>query len=387
MRIAIVRRALNSSFSMDVYADGLVTGLRQVRPQWSVVEITPSFSEYQGSIVNRIGKYYQRYWSFSRQIQKRTDIDIYHIVDHSDGHLVYGLRKTGKPIIITCHDLINYIQPENLDNQSKLPLISKQIWNYAVQGICHADYIVTVSDHTAKDVRKIFSIAPIKLTTAYNGVDPVYRPLSQPQAASIRATYGIAHDTFCLLNVGSNHPRKNVFSILKALAELRQQTAPIHYPQVHFIKAGADFTNEQKIFITEQNLTDCVTYAGKPDKEALAWLYCVADALIAPSIYEGFGITLLEAMACGTPVITSNVTSLPEVVGEAGIMVAPEDTQAIVEAILKLINDVNYRDNLIKQGTQRVKTFTWQNAAETVAQVYEKAIAPEAYLPHHSQSA
>ena len=376
MRVAIVRRASNASFSMDVYADGLVSGLRQARPQWSIAEITPSFSEYQGSVIDRIGKYYQRYWSFSQQIQKRTDIDLYHIVDHSDGHLVYGLRKTGKPVIVTCHDLINYIQPENLDNQSKIPFISKQVWNYAVRGICYADHIVTVSDHTAKDVEKIFGLDPAKLTTAYNGVESVYRPLPPHRADALRASYGIAKDSFCLLNVGSNHPRKNVFTVLRALAALHRQNKP-----VYFIKAGADFTSEQKIFIDDQNLTDWVSYIGKPDKATLAGLYGAADVLVAPSIYEGFGITPLEAMASGTPVITSNVTSLPEVVGEAGIMVSPEDTLAIVEAISKLMDNAAYNADLVEQGIQRVKAFTWKNSAETVAQVYEKVIATKENVP------
>ena len=382
MRIAIVRRALNSSFSMDVYADGLVSGLRKVRPHWSVVEITPDFSEYQGSVLHRIGKYYQRYWSFSRQIRNKTDVDLYHIVDHSDGHLLYGLRKTNNPAIVTCHDLINYIQPENLDNQSKVPLVSKQMWNYAVRGIRYADHIVTVSDHTAKDVEEIFSVPSARLTTAYNGVDPIYRPLPYEQTATLREQYGISSDTFCLLNVGSNHPRKNVFAILESLLELRQKGALLH-----FIKAGADFTDKQKTFIGEQNLTDCITYAGKPDKETLARLYGAADVLVAPSIYEGFGITLIEAMACGTPVITSNVTSLPEVVGEAGIMVDPEDNQAIVAAVLRLMNDSGYRADLARRGEQRAKAFSWEKSAETVAQVYERAIASKVSRMHYPHSA
>ncbi len=365
MQVAIVRRALNASISMDVYANGLVSGLRQVRPNWEIIEITPPFSEYQASILSRVGKYYQRYWKFPRHLQ-RAGIDLYHIVDHSDAHLVYSLSKAKQPTVVTCHDLINYIQPENLNNQSKLPLVSKLIWNYCVKGICQADHIVTVSDHTAQDVTTIFGIESARLTTAHNGVDPLYQPLSSVQIAALRAQYSLDSSTFCWLNVGSNHPRKNVLTVLKALALLRQQNAP-----VHFIKAGADFTSEQKTFIDRQNLTDRVSYIQKPDKETLVGLYGVADALVAPSHYEGFGITPLEAMACGTPVITSNVTSLPEVIGDAGIMVSPEDADAIAQATQRLIDNPDEKHRLIQAGLQRVKAFTWSAAAETVAKVYE----------------
>lgn len=365
MRVAIVRRALNASISMDVYADGLVSGLRQVRPDWEIVEITPSFSEYQGSMLSRVGKYYQRYWRFPRRIQ-RAGIDLYHIVDHSDAHLVYSLSKANKPTVVTCHDLINYIQPENLDNQSKVPLVSKLIWNYCVRGICQANHIVTVSDHTARDVTNIFGIDPTRLTTAHNGVASIYQPLPPEASAAARAQYGLNPSTFCWLNVGSNHPRKNVLAILQALALLCQKNVP-----VHFIKAGADFTDEQKKFIDCQNLTDQVSYIQKPDRETLVQLYCAADALVAPSHYEGFGITPLEAMACGTPVITSNVTSLPEVVGDAGIMLPPDDIAAIARATQMLIDNPDEKHRLIQAGLRRVNAFTWENAAKTVAEVYE----------------
>ena len=370
MRVAIVRRALNASFSMDVYADGLIGGLRAVRPDWTLIEIAPTFAEYQGSITTRMGKYYQRYCQFPRQLQRRTDVDLFHIVDHSDAHLVYALAKGQQKSVVTCHDLINYIQPENLDNQARFPWVSKSIWNYAVQGLRQSDQVMTVSNHTAQDVMTIFGIAPNRLTTAHNGVDAVYQPRSPDQIAAVRAQYNIDSNTFCWLNVGSNHPRKNVLTVLKALALMRQQNQA-----VHFIKAGADFTNDQKSFINSQNLTDWVSYVEKPDKGTLVDLYGAADALVAPSFYEGFGITVLEAMACGTPVITSNVTSLPEVVGDAGIMVPPEDVSAIAQATQRLKTHPGEAARLSRLGLERVKQFTWQNAAEIVACQYEKVLA------------
>lgn len=354
---------------MDVYADGLITGLKAARPNWKIVEIAPSFFEYQGSIFNRTDKYYQRYWKFPRHIQQQEGIDLFHIIDHSDAHIAYSLAKANKTTVITCHDLINYIQPENLTNQAIFPFISRAIWNYSVRGLRQADQVITVSNHTAQDVKTVFNIDPSKITTAYNGVDPSYQPLSKAQIEAVRKRYSISKDTFCWLNVGSNHPRKNISTILKALALLRQQNLP-----VCFIKAGADFADQQKDFINRQKLTDCIHYIEKPDKAVLIKLYGAADALVAPSLYEGFGITLLEAMACGTPVIASNVTSLPEVVGKAGILVPPQDASAIARATQALRANPQEAARLSQLGRQRVQTFTWQNAAETVAAVYERAL-------------
>jgi glycosyltransferase involved in cell wall biosynthesis len=352
---------------MDVYADGLISGLRQARPRWDIVEIIPSFSEYQGSALSRLGKYYRRYRQFPRQVRRRTDVDLFHIVDHSDGHLCYALGRTQRPVVVTCHDLINYIQPENIRTQTSMPLVSTWVWRYAVQGIAQADHIITVSDHTAKDVMATFGVEPARLTTAPNGVDSAFRPLPPKAIAAARSRYHLAPDTLCLLNVGSNHPRKNMVAVLKALAVLRQQSLP-----VHLLKAGANFTDEQKNYLHQQNLTDCVAYVGKPNQTELVELYNAANVLLAPSLYEGFGITPLEAMACGTPVIASNATALPEAVGDAGVLVAPNDIEGMAANVVRLANDRCFRENLIEKGLTRASQMSWVRSADIVAAAYER---------------
>jgi glycosyltransferase involved in cell wall biosynthesis len=369
MKIAIVRRAKNSSFSMEVYADGLISGLRQVRPDWSIVEIQPSFAEYQGSALKRVGTYYGRYWSFPRQVQQCQEVDLVHIIDHSDGHILHLLKGQPRPAVITCHDLINYRQPENITDQASIPLLSNTLWRYAVRGISRADHIITVSDHTAKDVMALFNVAPQRLTTAHNGVDPDFRPLPLEQVEKVRQQQGIAPAAFVLLNVGSNHPRKNVFAVFKALNLLSQQGRT-----VHFIKAGADFTPEQKAFIQKERLCDRVTYAGRPDKAQLVNLYNAADVLVAPSLYEGFGITPLEAMACGTPVIASNTTAMPEAVGDAGLLITPHDVEGIANCAARIADDSNLRRQLIEKGLARVQQMTWNHSAEIVANTYEQLL-------------
>lgn len=370
MRVAIVRRAPGASFSMDVYADGLVAGLTAVRPEWEIVELapTPYFPDKERSWSTGIWKYYQRYWHYPRNVEKQN-VDIFHIIDHSDGHLVYRLKTTSKPIVVTCHDLINLIHPENLYEQARLPVVSMAVWKYALWGLCKADRIVAVSSNTAKDIVEKLSIAIDQITVVPDAVEPLFHLLPEDEVRSFRQQHGISPETTCLLHVGSNHPRKNVSTILKVLEALQQRGSSIH-----FWKAGADFTAEQKTFIQSYGLENSVTYLGKPNKCTLVQIYNAADILLSPSLYEGFGMTVLEAMACGTPVIASNVTSFPEVAGDAAVLVAPTDVQAIVETISRLQNDSIYHQWLSSKGLARAKLFTWEATAEQIATAYEKLL-------------
>lgn len=370
MRIAIVRRALNASFSMDVYADGLISGLKTVRPDWEIIELVPNFgSNSQGNaLFNGLWKYYQRYWHYPRTVQK-CQADIFHVIDHSDGHIAYWLKNVGKPLAVTCHDLINFLHSENISDQARLPFISTAAWKFAVKGICQADHIITVSKHTAKDVTKILDVQPRHLTVVPNAVESLFHPYSTAEALNFRQKNHILSETICLLNVGSNHPRKNILTILKALKILKNDGISIH-----LLKTGADFTSEQKTYIQTHELENCVTYLGKPDKSSLVKIYNAADILVAPSLYEGFGMTILEAMACGTPVITSNVSSLPEVAGDAAILVNPTDDRAIALAVCRIHQDSNYRESLREKGLERVKYFTWEKTAEQIAAVYEQVL-------------
>ena len=219
------------------------------------------------------------------------------------------------------------------------------------------------------------TIEPDRITVVPNGVDSTFRVLPQNEVASFRQKHGILADTLCLLNVGLNHPRKNVLTILKLLKELRDKILPIH-----FWKAGADFTVEQKKFIETHRLENCITYLGQPDQHTLLQIYNAADVLLSPSFYEGFGITILEAMACGTVVITSNVTSLPEVAGDAAILVEPNDIHAMLQAVYRIVEDKCYRESLVKRGLVRAKLFTWERSAEQIAEIYEKMV-----LKHENQ--
>jgi len=409
MRIAILRRTSNESFSMDVYADAIVNGLKTIRPDWDIVELAPRRVQGNTRLAAGIQRYYERYWRYPRSL-KQQDVDLFHVIDHSEGHLAYWLQNTRQPTVVTCHDLINLTHPETFQGRAQVAWLSMQVWKYAIHGLKHADHVISVSSHTAKDLMQHLSIAPAQITVIPNAVEPKFCVLPSvgnvsaenasetsvtPETVNVatenvvaknlsvkdpglRQQYGIAPDTFCILNVGSSHLRKNVESILQALAILHDRGA-----KVHFLKAGSDFEADQKALIQTHQLEQHVTYLGEPDDRSLVEIYNIADALVAPSLYEGFGLTVLEAMACGTPVITSNTTSLPEVAGDAAILVQPTDVGAIVAAIQRLQTDSSCYATLVAKGIERAKQFTWIKTAEQIAEIYEKLLSEKLPSQNH----
>jgi glycosyltransferase involved in cell wall biosynthesis len=361
MRVLIVRTM--PEFSMDVYADGLIAGLKAVRPDWEIAAIAPRpVSRSSRSLQTRLDKYNERFWKFPKRVHQQA-ADLVHIIDHSDGHLLYGLNK---PAVITCHDLINYFYSQNLGGSVRLPWVSDALWRRSIHGMKHANHIVTVSQQTAQDVAQVLAVSPDRLTVVPNAVSG-FRVLDH--RAALRSQLYLSPDTICLLNVGSNHPRKNLATVLQVVHTLKSQNIP-----VQLWKAGADFTAAQKDWIAAHDLQSVITYWGKPDQPKLMELYNAADLLLAPSTHEGFGLTLLEAMACGTPVVTANTSAMPEVVGNAGVLVEPLNGEAIAAAILHLQRDQPYRQLLSQRGLERVQAFTWESVAAQIAPIYESLV-------------
>jgi glycosyltransferase involved in cell wall biosynthesis len=239
-----------------------------------------------------------------------------------------------------------------------------------IEGMAQANAIVAVSAETAKNINKVLNIEPNRITVIPNAVDSLFHPLPDDQVQAFRHHLNVSPDTFCLLNVGGNHPRKNLSGILKALRCLKQRGL-----SVQLWKVSDDFTDEDKRFIQANNLKDSIKYLGYLDKNTLVKVYNAADVLVAPSFHEGFGITLLEAMACGTPVITSHVSAMPEVVGEVGLLVDPHSSQAIAGAIYNLSDDLNHYQELSSNGLRRVHLFTWEKVAKQVALLYQKVLS------------
>ena len=366
MKVVVVRRVRGSTPSIDIYADNLVAGLKTVRPEWTITEIEPKPWNSPDNLWMSgpgIRKYHECYWRYPQEVSQ-LQADIFHIVDHTDAHIARWLCKAGKRVVVTCHDLVQFIQPEK---QSRFPALSLAVWRYSVKGMCQSNHVIAVSSNTAQDVQNFLKIPSNQITVALNGVEPHFQVLPVDVVAPLRQQYTTSPETICLLNVGGTHQRKNILTVLKVVESLCDRGVP-----VCLWKTGGQFTPEQKAYIQEHQLGQHIIHLGNPDKDTLVSIYNAADILLSPSLYEGFGLTIVEAMACGTPVITSNVSSLPEVTGGAACLFNPMDIKGMVSKVLQIKQNHSYRQKIIEGGLIRAKIYCWKNTAEQIAKTYEK---------------
>ncbi|MBW9221791.1 glycosyltransferase family 4 protein [Methanothermococcus sp. SCGC AD-155-C09] len=268
----------------------------------------------------------------------------------------------GQKYIITVHDLIQILFPKEVK-----PLVHLVQKTMLPRTIRTADKIISVSHNTKKDVIKYFKIPEDKIEVIYNGVNEEYKPLPDNEIEKIRQKYNLEYPF--ILYVGGLAPNKNIPTLIKAFYKLKKQRL-LH----KLVIIGAKRLKYNSIFetIDKLNLQKDVIFTGYVPEEDLPALYNAADLFVYPSIYEGFGLPPLEAMACGIPVITSNSSSLPEVVGNAGIMVDPYDVDGLSRAMYEVLTNDGLREELRKRGLERAKLFTWKKCAEEHLKVYEE---------------
>ncbi len=271
------------------------------------------------------------------------------------------------PVIATIHDLAFEHLPETFTRRGKTQL------RLTVRRTArHAARIATVSEFSRQDIIHTYQIAPEKVVVTHNGVEARFTPCSQSdnEGEEVRRRYGISKEF--LLAVGSLQPRKNLVRLLRAYTRLRS-THPEFTPQLVIAGRRLWLTDEIFAEIAHQPWAGDVIVTGYVADEELPALYRAASALVYPSLFEGFGLPPLEAMACGTPVITSNTSSLPEVVGEAALLVDPYNENELADAMLRIIIDQPLRAQLRARGLSRAGLFTWRAAAEKTLQLYRDA--------------
>lgn len=288
-------------------------------------------------------------------IKKRflNNYDIFHIVDHSYGNLAYFLSKD--KTIITCHDLIQL--KTNIGTWR-----SRLFFRFYLLGLKRAKKIIADSKNTKKDIIDILNISSekIKVVPLVSINKNIFTKLDKKV---IKQKYEL-RDEYILLSVGG-FAYKNTLLILKTLNKLKKE-----FPKIRLIKIG-DFTEEESKFIKEKNLENLIIKKKNLSEKEIVEMYNLADILVFPSLYEGFGIPPLEAMACGTPVIVSNTSSLPEVVGNAGILINPYSVNELTDAIKKIKNNKNIQKDLIKKGLKNLQRFDKKKIIEKISKIYK----------------
>lgn len=288
-------------------------------------------------------------------------IDLFHATD-----FVLPPTLSHTKTLLTVHDLSFIRVPE-----AATPSLRSYLNKVVPRSVKKADHILADSQATKDDLVELYRVSPDKITVLLSGVNHRFKPVTdQHLLTQTRQKYGLKNHPY-LLSVGTVQPRKNYSRVIQALHRLHQQGHELHYA----IAGGKGWLNDEMYTTIEQtNMQDYVHLLGFVDDEDLPALYSAADCLIITSLYEGFGLPILEAMASGTPVITSNLSSLPEVAGNAGLLVDPLNTEAITHAIHEIITDDSKRQQLIESGYRQVEKFTWEKSAQQLRSVYESLL-------------
>ena len=270
------------------------------------------------------------------------------------------------PTVVTVYDLSFLRFPElfNLGNRLYLRGLTPP-------SLRRADRVITISEHTKRDVVELCGVPPERVTPILLAADPRFRPCAPDEVAAFKARRGLP-DRF-ILYMGTLEPRKDVGTLVRAYAELRRSGVT----DCDLVLAGGRGWRYEPVLalIEELGLANYVHFPGfVPDAEQALW-YSSAVIFAYPSLYEGFGLPLLESMACGTPVVASRSSSLPEVVGEAGVLVSPSDPHELSVALSELLASDERRARLCEAGLARARAFSWRRMAVETVQVYREVLA------------
>lgn len=275
------------------------------------------------------------------------------------------------PTVVTVYDLSFVHYPD------RLPAARRWYLRLLTARSCHhARRVIAISQSTARDLSATFGITPDKIDIAVPGVGEQFQPLPAPEVTAFRQRARLP-DRF-LLFLGTLEPRKNLPVLLQAYARLTATTRRA----VHLVLAGGKGWMYDDIFrqVKQLDLADTVHFPGYLPAEELALWYNAADVFVYPSVFEGFGLPVVEAMACGTPVVVSDVSSLPEAAGDTGYRLPPDQPDAWTEALAHVVRDAGWRAREGQRGRAHAARFTWANtAAQTVASYRRALHLPETH--------
>ena len=267
--------------------------------------------------------------------------------------------------VVTIHDCIHLIFPQYLPHRMAYGYARTMFWT----AVHRAGRILTVSEASKKDILRFFDVPASKVTVIYNAIDDLF--FEEPPEAEIvrvRERYRL-HDRFVMYG-GNVSPHKNVERLIDAFVLLRRDGLD----DLKLLVTGGEVSRYSSLrrAVHRHNLHRHVRFLGYQSAATLAVLYRLADVFVFPSLYEGFGLPPLEAMASGTPVVVSNVSSLPEVVGKGAVLVNPYEPRAIADGIHRALGDAQLRERLRAQGLARARSFSWPASVKRIHGIYQE---------------
>ncbi|WP_368489512.1 glycosyltransferase family 4 protein [Clostridium sp. BJN0013] len=293
-------------------------------------------------------------------IIKNNKIDLYHVPQNGVG---LPIDKNCR-FIITLHDVIPYRMPETVSNRY-LKIFSEYIPK--IVPLC--DGIITVSNFSKKDIVKSFNFPENKIYVTHLASEDIYKPMDKRVSKYVaKKYYSITEDY--ILYVGGFSPRKNILGLIDSFNKL----ITLYKKPLSLVIAGkrGESYSTYKEHTEKLNISDRVLFPGFISIEHLPYIYNAAKLFVYPSFYEGFGLPPIEAMACGVPVITSNTTSLPEVVGKGALLIDPLNKTDLCHAMLNVLLDNTLKNKLISSGIKRASELSWKKTAKNTINIYNK---------------
>ncbi len=291
----------------------------------------------------------------SIRLLKKNDFEIFHPTNYNP----YFLKHLGKkPFILTVHDMIHELYPEYFPSQDPIKKWKQKL-------IREAESIIAISHNTKNDIIKFFNIDPDRISVIYHG-----NPLEFTESSCNKPNIDdhIFNNRYILF-VGNRLHYKNFYFFISSISPLFRKYNDISL----YCAGGGPFTTKEKNLFKELDILERVRYFAVNDN-IMRELYKNAQAFIFPSLYEGFGLPILESFSCGCPVVASNCSSLPEIADDAACYIDPHNAESIIQGVESILTDEDYRDELIRKGNERIKFFSWEKTARETKSVYDKLI-------------
>jgi glycosyltransferase involved in cell wall biosynthesis len=314
-----------------------------------------------------------RFWDYPRFLRRQSaEFDLFHIIDHSYGQLVHELPP--ERTIVTCHDLDTFRSLLNGEAERRSAFF-KSMTRRIMSGLGKAARVTCVSAATRDELLAYELVAPERAVVVPNGVHPACSPEadSLADAAAARLLGPVCAGCVDILHVGSTIARKRIDVLLRVFAALRKD-----FPGVRLIRAGGAFTPQQMKLIKQLNLTEALVVLPHLDRKVLAAVYRRASVVLQPSEREGFGLPVIEALACATPVVASDLPVLREVGGEAALYCPVGDVSSWTEAVARLLVEKNERPQRFRQKTAAARAqaakFTWTEYAKKMVSIYQELL-------------
>jgi glycosyltransferase involved in cell wall biosynthesis len=365
------KRAFLNSSGLGNYSRNTLNALLRFFPENEYILFTPEvkdrlFDNYKRFKVvspqNRIVKKMKSLWRslFLVPHLKRHGVELFHGLSNE---LPKGIHKSGIPSVVTIHDLVFMRYPEFYKP------IDRKIYFKKVKYACHsADKIIAISKQTKHDIETFFHVPPEKVELIYQPVAPVF--FEKQNTSEIREKHHLPEKF--ILSVGTIEPRKNQLALIQAL-----HYKEIKVPVVFVGKQTTSYLAEMKRFIEENEMESQVKFLSSISEADLAALYQTATLSVYISVFEGFGLPVIESMACACPVVTSSVSVLPETAGDAAVLCNPAKIEEIAQKVTLLLEHEDFRNEIIEKGKQRAEQFHPESYAKKLISLYAEILNGE----------